>query len=369
MLSGPSSRAASQGFWIGRHRLISKVALHLLGQLSGRGIAVLRRLGQSFQANRLQRGSHLGIDLARRLGRILANLLEQLGRGSGMKRRLAGQDLVQDCSQTVHVGAAVGLALPSLGLLGRHVGGCSQKLALHGSLGSGTRSRVKMRPLAIARCSLGGDRLFTVRLPERQRFAACKRVGDDLSPAPAPGRLCLFGQAPVQHNDLAEVSHHDVLALQVAVDYTFRMCISQRVANSHERPQELDHSHRISGSGRAVLVVGARCLAECTPLDKSHGVIRRFRFAQLVDWHDSWMLELSGDPGFGQKAGTNLRIIGLVGTELFERDLPPQGRVMSQPDLPHSSLGVKVRECVPVTTIIFPGTKRFNQHMSRWRAR
>ena len=147
------------------------------------------------------------------------------------------------------------------------------------------------------------------------------------------------------------------------------MSISQRMANPHERPQQLDHSYRIGGSGRAVLVVGARRLAERAPLDESHGVIRRLGFAQLVDRHDSRMLELSGDPGFGQKPGTNIEIAGLVGTKLFERDLPPERCVMSQPDLAHPSLGVQVRECVPLATIAFPGAERFDQHMSCRRTR
>ena len=146
------------------------------------------------------------------------------------------------------------------------------------------------------------------------------------------------------------------------------MSISQRMANPHERPQQLDHAYRIGGAGRAGLVVGARRLAERAPLDESHGVKRRLGFAQLVDRHDSRMLELSGDPGFGQKPGTNFGIASLVGTELFERDLPPQRCVMSQPDLAHPSLGVKVRERVPLATITFPGTERFDQHVPCRRA-
>src|SRR5262249_6722118 len=135
VLSGPSSRAACYRLWIGRHWLVGEIALYLLGQFDGRGVAILRHLIQSLQANRLQRGSHLRIDLARWLGGSIANFLEQLGGGPGMKRRLAGQDLVKDRSQTVHVGSAVGLVLPSLGLLGRHVGRRSEKLAPYGSFG------------------------------------------------------------------------------------------------------------------------------------------------------------------------------------------------------------------------------------------
>ena len=157
------------------------------------------------------------IDLARRLGGVLANFLEQLGGGSGMKWRLAGQDLVKDRSQTIHVGSAVGLVLPSLGLLGRHVGGCSQKLALYGSLCSGARAGAKTRPRAVDRLMFWGQRLINVRMPWHGRFGTCKRIGDSLSHA--CGRIGSFGQAPVQHDDLAEVSHHDILALQVAVDH------------------------------------------------------------------------------------------------------------------------------------------------------
>ena len=53
-----------------------------------------------------------------------------------------------------------------------------------------------------------------------------------------------LGQAPVEHDDLAEVAQHDVLALQVAVDDPPRMRVSHGVADADECRQQVDQPDR-----------------------------------------------------------------------------------------------------------------------------
>ena len=47
-----------------------------------------------------------------------------------------------------------------------------------------------------------------------------------------------LGQAPVHHLDLAEVAHHDVGRLQIAMDHASGVCISHRLADLLEDVEE-----------------------------------------------------------------------------------------------------------------------------------
>jgi hypothetical protein len=69
------------------------------------------------------------------------------------------------------------------------------------------------------------------------------------------------------------------------------------MANVDERGQQLDFSDRVSLAGGPFLVIGTDGLAQGAAPHESHGVVGRFAFAQLVNRHDSRMLELSGDLG------------------------------------------------------------------------
>ena len=126
-----------------------------------------------------------------------------------------------------------------------------------------------------------------------------------------------------------------------------RVGVGHRVADPDEGPQELDQAERIGRPGHAVLVVGARRLAERAAPDEPHRVIRRVPLAQLVDRDDPRMLELRGDAGLGEEPGGDVRAVGLIGAELLQRDLAPELRVVGQPDLAHAPLGVEVGERVP----------------------
>ena len=48
-----------------------------------------------------------------------------------------------------------------------------------------------------------------------------------------------LGQAPVEHDHLAEAAEHDVFGLQVAVDHAARVGVADRLADLDERLQQL----------------------------------------------------------------------------------------------------------------------------------
>src|SRR5262249_39960916 len=138
---------------------------------------------------------------------------------------------------------------------------------------------------------------------------------------------CL-GQPPVDDQSLSVLAEYDVARLDVAMKYSPRMGVIDRIANVQEPPQQftklqIARSFRVvhagsTGSDCRIAVRrfhGARIrktvealnrLLQRSTADESHGVVRtpvRVR-AHPVDRNDSWMLEPPGDFGLEQKSGS-----------------------------------------------------------------
>ncbi len=163
-----------------------------------------------------------------------------------------------------------------------------------------------------------------------------------------------LGQAPVEKDDLAELTQHDVRALQVTVNHVPAMGERHRVADPDER---LDQGQEVGTTGLAggafAVIVGDR-VGKGSAADEPHGVVgaaalcARLAAGQLVNRHDAGMVELAGDPGLLEKSPKQGVVVGPVGTQLLEGDLAVHRRVAGQPDLTDPPLCVKRRECVPV---------------------
>ena len=99
------------------------------------------------------------------------------------------------------------------------------------------------------------------------------------------------------------------------------MRIGHGVANPDEGGQELDHLDRVGFPGGSFLVIGSDGLAQGATLHEPHRVVGCLSLAELVDRHNARMLELSRDLGLVQEPGKDDGIAGLIGAQLFERDL------------------------------------------------
>ena len=102
-----------------------------------------------------------------------------------------------------------------------------------------------------------------------------------------------LGQAPVHHQDLAELPDHHVGRLQVAVDHTAGVGVSDCVADLVEDLQELQPiRRRFRALGEQV--------GESIALDQLHGEVGSTigETAEVVDGHDAGVLELTADLSF-----------------------------------------------------------------------
>ena len=153
-----------------------------------------------------------------------------------------------------------------------------------------------------------------------------------------------LGQAPVHHLDLAEGAHHHVRGLQIAVDHAAGMRIRHRLAYLLEDAEEAREFvvGWVQPTGYAK-VFGARIgglhppygfalRQQCrqgSALDQLHGEVWTpvGKCAQLVDRHDTRMLQLAADLRFLDKA---VQDVGIAVVRL-EHDL--DGQVTAQIDV------------------------------------
>ena len=143
------------------------------------------------------------------------------------------------------------------------------------------------------------------------------------------------GQPPVEHDHLAELAHHHVIGLEVAVDHAPAMGVADRLADVDEGRQQL---LELAVIGRAAVAVelGDR-LAERPAVDEFHRVERMvvlLAAGELIDRHDVGVLELAGDLRLLEEASPVLVVAGLIREDLLERDHAVEVAVAGDPDLP-----------------------------------
>ncbi len=143
MASSPAQHAGGPGLGEGRARARRRASAARPAPARQRRRSDRPRLFQGFQADRFEAGFESSATISsRRGGSVVAHLADDLRRLGCDERRPAGQDLIEDGAQAVHVGPLVNQVVATLGLLGCHVRRRSEKLALHGALGPGPRVRV-----------------------------------------------------------------------------------------------------------------------------------------------------------------------------------------------------------------------------------
>ena len=170
-----------------------------------------------------------------------------------------------------------------------------------------------------------------------------------------------LGQAPVQHDRLAELAQDDVLALQVAMDDAVRVGVGDGVADGHEGGEQTHQLHRLVPVGPPVAVEGRGHLGQRSPANEAHDVERPTGLgiaAQLVHRHDAGVFELPGDPRLAnepaRRTGRPRPRSSLSG------HVPADGTIPREPHMPHPARGVQRRPRVPRA-----GRKLFDGYKAR----
>src|SRR5262249_412938 len=114
----------------GPNWLTTRPTLKVVAQLAGRLVALARLLRHRRQADRLQVAWDLWVELAGRFRFVVQYVVEQHP-SVAFERQLAGQDLVKDHTQAIHIAAAVDFMTFAARLLGAHVGRRAENLALN----------------------------------------------------------------------------------------------------------------------------------------------------------------------------------------------------------------------------------------------
>ena len=263
--------------------------LDLVAHLGGPREAVLRVARQAPHHHRLEVGRDLRVrrHVAGQL-RVAGPHLPQDGlRGVADERRAAGEDLVEDGAERVDVGALRERVDEAHRLLGAHVARGAGDVADAGP----------------------EDRLVRASPHDRSIDA---RAHD-------------LREAPVHHEDLAELAEHDVGGLEVAVDDAAAVGVRHGHAHLHE---EVEHArpaeppHRIG----VALREARQDVLQRPPLDELHREERPLLLRidpDLVHRDDARVLELGGDPGLVEEAGGGVRH-RTFRAQLLERDQPLQ---------------------------------------------
>ncbi len=89
------------------NRLVMEEPLEVLGQFQRRGVAVRLAFRQRFQDDRFQVAGDPPVELTRRGGVAVTDLLHELGCGLPLERGAEREQFVERCPQAIHVGPAV----------------------------------------------------------------------------------------------------------------------------------------------------------------------------------------------------------------------------------------------------------------------
>jgi hypothetical protein len=131
-----------------------------------------------------------------------------------------------------------------------------------------------------------------------------------------------LGQAPVQHQHLAEGADHDVARLEVAVHHPAAVREGDRIADLEEGLHQLvaQPAHR-RAAGRLALVMLDQ-VGEVGALDALHGVEHRAvgQHLEVVHRHDAGMFQLGGDLRLVHEAADRLLLAATAVAQGLERD-------------------------------------------------
>ena len=153
------------------------------------------------------------------------------------------------------------------------------------------------------------------------------------------------GQSPVHQQHFAEAAEHNILRLQVAVNYVLVVGKGDRVGGAHENAevlmQRLFRDHLAPGSS----------------LHPLHRVKQSVLFAdpQVINRNDVRMLQVSCDHGLGQERLPGVPVGSSIRLEHLDGNGPIQGSLTSRIDYAHPSFTQQVDQLiVGPTRLVLP---------------
>ena len=270
-------------------------ASHLAREVEGRGVALGRVLGKATLDHPAQGPGQGGGERRQRLGRVVDDRGDRLGRRLAAERLAARRHLVQDRPERELVRAVVDGAAARL--LRGHVAGRPEhdpgRGLRRGRLGPGGRGRVE--PVLLSAGAVAAQ----------------------------------LGEAEVEDLDVAVGGHHDVLGLQVPVDDAGGVGLGEAV-------RDLGSDVEQPSNGQGARILGQDQLAQRVPLDHlHHDVGQAGGLADVVDGDDVGVVERGGGPGLLREAAHAARVGGeLLGQEL-DGEVAVEVVVARAPDLSH----------------------------------
>ncbi len=234
-------------------------------------------------------------------GRRLAQHLGVIAAGD---RRSQGEERVQQPAQGVDVGPLVHALELAARLLGRHVARRAEDRALLGQEGCAARARRALGPGA------GDARLLSA--------------------------VAQLGEAPVHDQHLAELAHHDVARLEVAVDHAAAVREPDRVAHLAEHVEQLGERARRRAGAELVEQLLERAAAHALHGEERPPVGRQ---PDLVHRANVGVLELALDLRLLHEPQQELGAAGRVRLEELDHQLAPQLDVARGHDHAHAAAG------------------------------
>ncbi|MEZ4431529.1 MAG: hypothetical protein R3F65_03890 [bacterium] len=199
-------------------------------------------------------------------------------RGAAAVGRPAGEHVVEDGAERVDVGVGSHGGAVAAGLLGGHVGGGADDAAADGGAG---RDVVGERGVALGAAVEAGD-------------------------------------APVEHEDLAEDAEHDVGRLEVAVHDAMDVGVGDGAGDAAEGVDEAAEGRGVGFAGEVVV----HHLVERAAADAAHGEPGAAvgELAAVVYGDDAGVLQAGVDAGFFEEAGAGAGVAEAVGAHDLERE-------------------------------------------------
>jgi hypothetical protein len=298
----PPARDLGEGIGVGADEAAGEEAAQVGGEVVGARVAGLGVVGHRAVGDGRELARDLRVELAQVAEGALHHAHGQLRRALAAERRLAGQHVVEERAERVDVRTDIHPLAARL--LRRHVA-------------QGAHDRAGLGHVGARGAGVGASCL-------------CGHVRGDRA-----GQV--LGEAPVDHDDLAEAADQHVGGLEVAVDDLLRVGVGDRVGDGDHVLEQGEPAREAAGAADLRL--------EALAVDELHAVIRFAAVApaEVVQRHDAGVLQAGRDRGLEREAPLGL---GAAAQQLLDGDHPAEAAVLGAADDAEAAGGEHLAEHV-----------------------